>query len=193
MNGNRLEDVIAQMTKAPSRRDILRSLAGAGMALGLAWQMGDAEAKKRRKRKRKRKVKVGTPNEFGCLCVGQVCRDGEQCCSGICEGKEGRQTCRVHGAGTCSQQDPGICSGVISGCNDGVNCLCLRTTAESVFCGNFSTNAILEVECGSDADCEALGLPRASACVPVSEGFCSELFESDTICIAPCGLTIPVR
>ncbi len=193
MNGKRLDDVIAQMTKAPSRRDILRSLAGAGMGLGVAWQVGDAEAKKRRKRKRKRKVKVGTPNEFGCLSVGQDCRDGVQCCSGICEGKKGRQTCRVHGAGTCSQQDPGICSGELKGCNDGVNCLCARTTAESVFCGNFSTAAVLCTECQTDADCEAQGLPPGSVCVPVSEGTCVLICETDTICVPPCGQTIPIR
>jgi hypothetical protein len=103
------------LSRAPSRRDIVRGLAGAGLGLATLQVPDIAVAKnkngktgKKRNDKKTRKDKnqhqdqnppVDTPpppqppppplvfNQFGCIDVGQPCRgDSTNCCSGICQG-----------------------------------------------------------------------------------------------------------
>ncbi len=87
------------MTRAlgriPSRRDVLRSLAGAGIGISALGLPGIVDAKKHRKKKGKKKRKTEPQpqlpplvfNQFGCIEVGQPCRgDSALCCSGICQG-----------------------------------------------------------------------------------------------------------
>src|SRR5687767_7465904 len=86
----------------PSRRDVLRSLAGAGLGLG-TLRLSDVTAakhtkkgKKKRKRKKKSQPPITPPpftlpplvfNQFGCVEVGQPCRgDNTNCCTDICQG-----------------------------------------------------------------------------------------------------------
>src|SRR5687768_4676174 len=73
---------------------------------------------KSKKRKRKKKPKKASPNEYGCLDVGNPCQDADQCCSGICDGTKGKRTCRAHDTGTCKQD------GQLVPCNNRTNCGC---------------------------------------------------------------------
>lgn len=186
MDGSQFDGLIQFLTK--SRRSLLGGvLAGAGGWLGVAR----AEAKKKRKpKKRKSKAK---PNAFGCLEVGDPCQNADQCCSGICEGKKGKTRCRAHDTGVCDQEAPGYCESASpfqTRCNNQANCFCTRTTAGSNVCGTVNAPSVC-TDCKKDADCEALGLPPGSACVPFSEGNCAGNCESGMACIAPCGSEIP--
>lgn len=171
--------------RLPSRRDILRGLAGVGLGVGALTLSATANAKKHRKRK-KRNPKA-TPNSFGCLEVDDPCKSAEQCCSGVCEGKKGKRTCRAHGAGTCQPQ-PGVCTNPDPGvgtCNNNSFCYCHRTTANSIYCaGQEHTEC---ADCRKDADCVALGYPPESACIPYSAGICAGACASGMACVVPCG------
>lgn len=189
------------LTSIPSRRHVLTGLAGIGITLGGSWLPECVDAKKRKKKKKKRKKKQptptltptpqppppATPNAFGCLSVDVPCASAAECCSNICEGG----VCKAHGAGTCIQESGGACSAgdpVAVGCNNGATCLCLQTTAGSNFCADFLSVPLLDncAGCAKDADCEALGFPPGSACVPTSEGVCSGVCATGTACLAPC-------
>jgi hypothetical protein len=186
-------DAVARLwTVLPSRRDVLRGFAGAGLGLGFARLSGITEAKKKRKHK-KRKPKKPTPNEFGCLEVGDACATEDQCCSGICEGKKGKKQCRAHDTGTCDQQAPGVCEAgnpYAALCNGG-ECACFSTTAGSNVCAqDFSTSVCSD--CQKDADCLALGFPPGSACAPIWGDFaCADLCENGMACMIPCGYEPP--
>lgn len=169
-----------------------RSLLGGVAALAAGWLgLGDIAAKRKGKNKKKKKAK---PNAFGCLEVGDPCKNADQCCSGICDGKKGKKRCRAHDTGTCQQDLPGICSDppTIATCNNSDTCLCLTSTANSNFCGQ--TGAPVCAECQKDADCEALGLPPGSACLPTEGTLCADQCpETGMVCLAPCGAEIPEK
>jgi hypothetical protein len=57
------------VTGMPSRRDLLRGLASAGLALGIVGRADPGEAKKRKHTKKVKK------NQFGCVDVGPVLRE----------------------------------------------------------------------------------------------------------------------
>jgi hypothetical protein len=180
---NHFERLTKALIAIPSRRDVLRGLSGLGLALGVARLPVVVDAKKR-KHKKKKKDKKAKPNAFGCLEVGDPCKSADQCCSGICEGKK----CRSHDTGTCNQEAPGVCeegNPPKAHCNGSI-CWCLRTTAGSNFCGNTGGPSAC-ADCQKDADCEALGFPSGSACVPYSEGNCSYCGEGGMACVVPCG------
>lgn len=65
------------MRRVPSRRNVvLRSLAGAGLSVGIVDLPDLAEegkARVKRRRRRKNAAKMPEPNEFGCLEVGAPC------------------------------------------------------------------------------------------------------------------------
>jgi hypothetical protein len=170
---NRFVAVTQSLISIPSRRHLLRGLAGAGLGLGVARLPGSAEAKK----KGKKKPRKGRPNAFGCLEVGDPCRNAAQCCSGICKGKKGVRRCRAHDTGTCKQD------GVLAPCNNRTNCGCFRTTAGSDICAELFPPSDC-AECQRDADCLDLGFPAGSACGP---GPC----EGGMACYVPCGAEIP--
>ena len=179
------------ISETPSRRDVLRGLAGVGLGLGMLRIPAIADAKKKRKRK-KRKPKA-TPNQFGCLEVDVPCKTAEQCCSGICEGKKGKKRCRAHDTGTCDQGLPGLCSNppTIALCNGSDTCACLRTTANSSFCAQLGQP--LCTPCRKDADCLAQGMPPGSACLPTTGILCTaECPETGMVCLPPCGVEAPV-
>jgi hypothetical protein len=176
-----------RLTSLPTRRDILRDLAGTGLGLGIARWSSTAEARKKRK-KRNKKAK---PNAFGCVNVGKFCKNDGQCCSGICEGKKGTRKCKAHGTGTCEQQGPEFCTAPeldLVLCNSAV-CACIRTTAGSNFCFDIGAEAGSDcADCSTDADCEVLGFPPGSACAPYFNGeFCAGSCASGMKCVTPCG------
>lgn len=158
---DRMNTDIRSLMHAPSRRDLWRGLAGAGLGLGTArWQL-TAEAKKKRKhKKRKKKAK---PNAFGCVNVGNFCKNSGQCCSGICAGKKGK-TCQAHDASTCQAgQTVVACGGVDTFCttSGGETGACTTTSGNAGYC----TKTANCFACSRDADCEAVCGPQA-ACLP---------------------------
>ena len=172
------------LTRVPSRRDIVRGLVGAGLGLGMARAPNRAAADK----KRKRKPKKPKPNAFGCLNVGVACKNAGQCCSGICAGKKNTRKCRAHDTGTCKQKFPGLCSDppTLAQCNGSETCYCIRTTANSNFCAQLGEPVC--VDCRKDVDCEALGMPPGSACLPTASGICGgDCPETGMACLPPCG------
>ncbi len=185
------ERFLDALTSFPSRRDLLRGLAGTGLGLGMARWHPTTEARKKRK-KRKKKDK---PNAFGCLSVDKTCKNAGQCCSGICDGKKEKRRCRTHGTGTCEQDAPGLCTAQnpeLLTCNNNANCRCIRTTAGSNFCYDERSEAGSDcADCQQDADCEALGFPVGSACAPVMDGRCAGICETGMMCMARCGVGPP--
>jgi hypothetical protein len=192
MNKPHFDSVAQIMTNFPSRRNVLRGLAGMGFGLGIARLPDLVEAKKKRKRKRKKKQKPARPNEFGCFEVGDPCTSVDDCCSGICEGK----TCRAHGTGICRQDRVGVCSATTTDVPTfvcGNECYCFGTTAGSNFCAvaPAGVGSPKCADCKKDADCLALGFPDGSACVPVGLGHCSGRCETGMACLVPCGVEFP--
>jgi hypothetical protein len=203
--------------RAPSRRDVLRGLAGAGLGLS-ALRLSDVAAGKKTKKgkKRKRKKKSQPPitpppftlpplvfNQFGCVEVGQPCRgDNTNCCSGICQGaahaagQPDQSRCIAHGTGTCRQGADNICTvsdPLLSKCNNQPHCVCFTTTAGSNYCAElFNGPGYTEcASCERDADCHALGFPPESACAPVSAGRCAGQCPTGMACLVPCKTTPP--
>jgi hypothetical protein len=154
----------------------------------LASPTGDAK----RKHKHKAKAKKAKPNEFGCLSVGKACKSDDQCCTGICEGKQDKK-CRAHDTGTCDQKADDFCAAPSQDtlCNGSPTCACVRTTAGSTFCVDTSSGASACADCQNDANCEALGFPPGSACAPFTEGVCAGMCEGDMACVVPCGFQPP--
>lgn len=184
MDGSHFDDALRAL--ASSRRSVLAT--GLVLATGRLNASATEARKKRRHKKRKPKA---TPNEFGCLEVADPCTSAEQCCSGICEGKKGKRTCRGHDAGTCQPQ-PGFCmdpNSLLVPCNNTINCVCLRTTADSLYCAGLGPSVC--ADCQRDADCTALGFPAGSACVPVGIGACTGACPGGMMCAVPCGTVLP--
>lgn len=198
MSQIRFHDVTRTMTGLPTRRDLLRGLAGAGLGLGIAQGANLVGARKTRKQ-RKKKGKRPQPNAFGCLDVGDACSSETGCCSGLCAGTKGKKTCQAHGTGICPQNHVGICLATadeipVLKCGNQELCFCYTTTAGSNFCGQGGPRVgdkAACTDCQKDADCAALGFPAGSACAPVGNGYCSGQCATDMACIPPCGVELP--
>jgi hypothetical protein len=187
VNQNRYAVVTHSLTSIPSRRDVLRGLAGAALGLGVARLPELAEAKKKRKSKGKGKPKAPKPNGYGCLNVGAACANEDQCCSGVCEGK----TCRAHHVGIC-QADYDLCTtgaahvcSIVGGGGD-ITCACVLTTGNAPFCGETSAGYDCQ-ECSQDADCEDEH-GAGAACVVIGAGICEGLCAETggLACMKPC-------
>jgi hypothetical protein len=149
---NRFERLTKALAAMPSRRDVLRGLAGVGLGLGALHPPAIADAKKKRKRK-KRKPKA-TPNHYGCLEVGDSCKNADQCCSGICDGKKGKRTCRAHDTGNCAAgAHTNDCGGTNVACvtSLGKQGYCATTTGQAAYCLFYDDC----FACKTDADCQA--------------------------------------
>jgi hypothetical protein len=154
-------------TPSPSRRNVLRGLAGAGLSWGALTRPGNTVAKKKRTHKKKKKQKAAEPNAFGCIDVGDLCQNAAQCCSGICEGKQGKQTCRAHDVQSCTAGTTWeACGGADVACTTGAGAPghCFTTTGNAGYCATYAACYF----CTTDVDCQlAMGSvlgPRA-ACV----------------------------
>jgi hypothetical protein len=158
-------------TRSLSRRAIAGAL-GLG-ALGLPTLL---EAKKH-KHKKKKKVKF---NDFGCVNVGNFCKNSGQCCSGVCQGKKGKKKCKAHNESTCTTgQHTDFCGGTDASCvsSAGVPGVCETTTGNAGYC------AVVGIcdACTKDADCIADFGPDAACIV------CSGCLDVDTVCVGPNG------
>jgi hypothetical protein len=136
-----------------------RTLAGA-LGLGAFALPNLVDAMKKRKRKKK---KI-TRNAFGCVKVGNFCKNGGQCCSGICQGKKGKKKCQAHDASTCQGQD--ACVGEVAVCTTttGVVGSCAVTTGNASYCGRSATC----FDCAKDADCVPV-CGAGAACIVCAE------------------------
>lgn len=142
----------------PSRRNLLRGLAGLGLGIMAHAEPGSA---RRRKRKHRRKKKV-TRNQFGCVDVGRACENAGQCCSGVCTGKQGKKTCQAHNQGAC-QAGQDVCKGPLeNNCvtTTGLDGQCAITTGHAGYCGITGVCA----PCRRDTDCDPISGPGA-ACI----------------------------
>jgi hypothetical protein len=161
MDTARFDRWTQDLSIAVSRR---QSLASLGFGLGaLAGLLDLAEAKKRKKKKIKR-------NDFGCVNVGNFCKNAGHCCSGICSGKRGKKKCRAHDTGGCrAEHNPVTCGGsadVPCFTNAGALGQCAHTTGNAGYCQN-SGNCLA---CTRDPDC--VPFCGADAACIVCEGLC---------------------
>ena len=190
MDQNSFGFLTRALVSKPSRREVLRGLVGVGLGPGVLHAPLIADARKKRKRQKAR-PKVA-PNSYGCLEVDDPCETADECCSGVCEGKKGKQRCQAHDIGTCNQVFPGLCSNppTIASCNDSSTCYCLRTTANSNFCAQLGKTHC--TACSKDSDCIAEGMPAGSACISTSGIICqTECPQTGMVCMPPCGVEIP--
>jgi hypothetical protein len=177
MDQMRFDAMAKSFGAAGSRRMALRSVAGIGVASGLAWLgLGSATAKKKR-RKHRTKWKKLQKNAYGCVKVGGACRGKDaNCCSGICEGlpkygsKKDTSKCVAHntlncppGADNCQQ---------LGECGPGG--VCYQTTGGAGFCAIYGSCS----SCQKDTDCETAFGPGA-AC-----GVCANC-PGGTLCAPP--------
>jgi hypothetical protein len=168
MDTERFDRITRTVAKGVSRRGLVVAVGLLVIALP-----GWAEAKKR-KRKRKNNQKVKR-NEFGCVNVGNVCKNDDQCCSGICERKQGKKKCQAHDTQGCQADQDACVEGFGTGCAELSTAACFRTTGDASFCGFFEAGACMA--CTKDADCAAAAGPIA-ACVA-----CPVCVASSTACI----------
>jgi hypothetical protein len=174
MDGARFDGLTRSVSTLLSRR----SLAGA-LGLGALALPGLADAKKKHKHKKKKKVKL---NDFGCVDVGNFCKNSSQCCSGICQGKKGKKKCQAHDDGGC-QEGQDACLGVMALCNiEGVMGECTRTTGDAGYCFGGSGDCF---DCSKDADCVPFCGAQAACIVCTAD--CAA--EGTTACVAPPGGT----
>jgi hypothetical protein len=152
----RLTVVTPSLASIPSRRDVLRGLAGSGLGLGAVRLPAAAIARKKKKKNKKAK-----PNAFGCLNVGDPCKHANQCCSGVCKGKRGKKRCHAHDTGGCK---PSTSPGTPCTSSSGVAGQCYTTTGGAGYCGVGDC-----YPCAKDADCRAVCGPRAACVVRAAE------------------------
>jgi hypothetical protein len=146
-----------RLTQLVSTHLSRRTLAG---TLGLAALASPFGIEARKKRKKKKKVKR---NSFGCVNVGGYCKNSQQCCSGICQGKKGKKKCQAHDTSGC-QPGPSLadCGGVSVTCPDSRDGQCATTTGNAAFCLEFKFQSV--PPCRRDADCRPDFFPGV-ACV----------------------------
>ncbi len=154
-----------------------RALVAAAAALAAAPV---TSAKKKKRRKRNKKV---TRNAFGCVNVGAFCKNDDQCCSGICQGKQGKKTCQAHHTGGCTGQLH-ACAGDLVPCVTATdeNGTCARTTGNAGYCVVVAFDFC--AACSRDTDCQAMCGPQA-ACI-VCESECE---PNGTGCVGPSGVS----
>jgi hypothetical protein len=115
MDTERFDRITRTVAKGVSRRGLVVAVGLLVIALP-----GWAEAKKR-KRKRKNNQKVKR-NEFGCVNVGNVCKNDDQCCSGICERKQGKKKCQAHDTQGCQADQDACVAGACMACTKDADC-----------------------------------------------------------------------
>lgn len=156
-----------RLTRAASSLLSRRAIAGV-IGLGTLALPSLVDASK--KRKNKKKIKR---NDFGCVSVGKFCKNGGQCCSGICKGKKGKKKCKAHDRGGCQAgQSVPTCGGaeeVLCTTGAGVGGQCITTTGNAGYCYAVAACA----ECSKDADCEAI-CGEGAACFPCAVGCASK-------------------
>lgn len=153
MHPLRKTSIPTNLAEVPSRRDLLRGLAGIGLGLGLAGraESGSARKHKRKRRKQRNNRQKVTTNDFGCVDVGGLCQNADQCCSGLCTGEKNQKTCQAHHQSTC-QPGATVCAPPYTECSttDGHTGVCGTTTGNAGYCAARGDC----FPCHRDVDCE---------------------------------------
>jgi hypothetical protein len=203
-----LAHVARSLASVPSRRNLLRALAGSSLAAAASWRLRsrgvaarDHHGQKRRnnRKNKQQRTKIPLPvNRFGCLDVGQPCRgNSANCCSGICQGgrpKKGRpdsSVCVAHDAIGCTPEMDICSSDVATPCNpSNPGAFCTLTTGNAGYCADLPLTTAGATSgdcrtCGRDTDCQAEFGP-GSACV-VFGGACAGACDATggTACVQP--------
>lgn len=176
---------------APSRIDHLARAAsfvlsrrglGGALGLGILARPGLADAKQNHKHTHKHtKKNKATFNAFGCVNIGNFCKNDDQCCSGVCTGNK----CQAHDVSTCQTGD------VEAFCGGGADEFCIAAAGEGGFCETTTGNApycahdAAYFACAKDADCVPFCGSRA-ACV-VCRGVACVSFGVATMCASTAG------
>ena len=151
MDQHHIAALTRALSRVPSRRDVLRGLAGAGLGLGALRQPETADAKKKRKKKKKTNTAAPPPPTATCTptCRRKVC--GGDGCGGSCGSCAAGQLCR---SGTCCTPEPpevtcaGRCGQVTGNtCHEPVACACPSGQ-----------------ECLSNGSCATVCTPSANPC-----------------------------
>jgi hypothetical protein len=173
MDQERFDRLTRRLSRVSSRRVALQSLAGVVLAGGLA-RFGLAEAN------------AQDATAARCLGEGKKCKRGNQCCSGLCQGKKDKKRCRrAPGQSICTVRDD-ICSKPLDeeGVDCGVgslSCTCMVTAAGHAFCSNGNQST---VRCATDVECVA-AIGAGAACVHQRTGRCNN-GEPVNVCHFPC-------
>jgi hypothetical protein len=157
-----------------------RRTAASAVGLAVLAMPGLAEANKHR-HKKKKKPKF---NDFGCVDVGGFCKNADQCCSGICQGKKSKKKCQAHDVSTCQAgQTAGLCGGEDVPCvaSNGSAGVCGTTTGKAGYCRVDTAECM---DCTKDADCVPF-CGSSAACI-VCDGICG-LGGFTTACTAAVG------
>ena len=129
MNQLRFDTLTRSLTGLPSRRDVVRGLAGAGFGVGTLWLPGDTAARKKHKKKKKAKGSPASPPAATCTpnCNDRTC--GNNGCGGscgscganhVCQG--GTCVCAESPAASCTDR---ACGAVVTNlCGELVTCSC---------------------------------------------------------------------
>jgi hypothetical protein len=167
MDSDRFDGLTRSVSTLLSRRSFASALGLSTLALPAL-----VEAKKKHKHKKKKKVKL---NDFGCVNVGDFCKNNGQCCSGICQGKKGKGKCQAHNESTC-QPGQDVCTVPAVDCTSetGDPGACSITTGQATYCEANGTC----FDCKKDADCVAV-CGAGAACIVCAE--CSE--TGNTACV----------
>ncbi|MDQ3779874.1 MAG: hypothetical protein M3354_04905 [Chloroflexota bacterium] len=166
MDDSRFDNLVKALTsESRSRRGVLRGLAAGLLGIGLSTLGSGARA-------------------AACKQNGRRCRNGNQCCSGLCTGKKDRKKCRrAPGQGTCTiAKDTCTIGGQAAACDPGLTgaCSCFRRPNGAAFCADTTT-----FDCLPCAEC-----PAGTTCVRARNGICVSCpvgsGATDTICVRPC-------
>jgi hypothetical protein len=166
MDGDRFDDLARGLSAAPSRRALLKGLAGGALAAALAALGAEGAG----------------AGHFGCRHVGKPCARNGQCCSGRCRGPAGRETCRAHHQGGClaSQDQCTAGAGLVCG---GGPCFCGRTTGGANVCWEPGTGAC--VACTTDRQCDRVLSAVGTACITNADAATCGC-PTVTACVRPC-------
>lgn len=178
MDEGRFDDVTRIMGAgaAPSRRHLMRLLAGAALA-GVAARIAPAGS--------------GAQTASAARCLGdkKACKRDSQCCSGVCRTKKCRS---APGQGTCTIRKD-VCKltgGIGFGpkCNGVAGCECIKTKSGAAFCREIGGAAC--TPCFGDGDC-AVAFGAGAKCI--AGAACGDPCGIGDFCAVPCGFDAASR
>jgi hypothetical protein len=151
----------------PSRRDVLRGLAAAGLGFG-ALRLPDAVAAKNKK-KGKKKNKKKTQQQCTPNCTERTC--GNDGCGGSCGACGANQVCR---GGACCTPDPisatcaARCGTWTNNCGQPVACATCAAGQRCLSNGSCAIVCIKSADCPVGCGCSAASVEGAQHCVVVA-------------------------
>ncbi len=177
MNRSNIDHLARSLTTVHSRRGL-----GGLLSLGVLGWTVPAEAKEHKHKHHHKKKQKAKLNSFGCVDVGNFCKNDDQCCSSVCTGNK----CLAHDVSSCQTGD------VEAFCGGGADEFCIAAAGEGGFCDTTTGNAPYCAHdaacfaCTKDADCVPFCGSRA-ACV-VCRGVACVSFGVATMCASTAGL-----